>query len=135
MTQSLMYTQAAARVGVDKYAAMSLLVPMLFSLSPLPGSGTEYTDSIRASFSGMIRAGIMGRHVEHIPHSVIVSVNGAGLICTQQGRASVIQSDLPNLQLSIKASHQSMESHSNYEYQYDRLWSKGLRVTQQWILK
>ena len=110
-----MYTRAA-RVGVDKYAAMSpLVLPMLFSLSTLPGSGTEYTDSIRASFSGMIRAGIMGRHVEHIPHSVIVSVNGAGLIWTQHGRASMIQSDLPNLQLSIEVSHQSMQSQSNYE--------------------
>ena len=59
--------------------------PVLFS-AVLAGNGTEYTDSIRASFSGTIRVGIMERHVEHIPHSVIVPLNaGSGLIWATTG--------------------------------------------------
>ena len=65
---------------VDKYAAMPPLHSYQCCSPDPPGNGTEHTDSIRASFSGPIRVGIMDRHVEHIPHSVIVPLNGSGLI-------------------------------------------------------
>ena len=99
-----MYTRG--REGVDKYAAMHPLqsnpVPVLFSLD-LAGNGTEYTDSIRASFSGTIRVGIMDRHVEHIPHSVIVPLNGSGLIYGHN------RGGLERFTVPIKASHQYMK--------------------------